>query len=152
MGDDGGAEGHQFRPSTPPDPVLPTSAIVNTNATELPSTAPQPNTATPSTPQWNPRYVENGESSRNAPPTSPREAVSGASSPEELLRRLSLTESRPKHTKHAPPKSRKRYPGLELSGNVISATFCVPYKIDHGSDGEWVRFGVCECNISQLTI
>ena len=120
------------------------------NASALPGSLPD--ATTPSTPQWNSRYVEKGESGRIGPPTSPREAASGASSPEELLRRLSLTESRPKVTKHALPKSRKRYPGLELSGNVISATFCVPYKVDYGSEGEWVRLGFREWRTPQLTI
>lgn len=70
--------------------------------------------------------------------------MSGASSPEELLRRLSLTDQRPELTQTPQKKPRKGHPGLELSGNVISATFCVPYKIDYGSEGEWVSCGSCK--------
>lgn len=80
----------------------------------------------------------NGASSRRRP-SSPREAASGARNGEELLRRLSLTggprpgpelESIDPHSAH---------PGLSLSGNVISAAFCVPYKIGYTTGGEWVR-------------
>lgn len=135
MGNDDEAGGQQSSKSTPPHPA---PAMPDTN------TSLQSNTASPSTPQWNPKYVDREDPIRNDPPTSPREAAAGASSPEELLRRLSLTEPRPQISKHAPPKSRKRYPGLELSGNVISATFCVPYKVNYGSRGEWVRLGVVD--------
>lgn len=81
---------------------------------------------------------ENGTSTGRRP-SSPREAASGARNGEELLRRLSL---------NGPPRPapevdsvdpRSAHPGLSLSGNVISAAFCVPYKIGYTTSGEWVR-------------
>ena len=71
-------------------------------------------------------------------PASPSEATTGARSGEELLRRLSLTDSvpRPDQTLIDPYTA---HPALGLSGNVISASFCVPYKIAYNPCGDWVR-------------
>lgn len=70
--------------------------------------------------------------------SSPSEAAAGARDGEELLRRLSLTGQAPKQDV-ADVDPRTAHPGLSLSGNVISAAFCVPYKIGYTSTGEWVR-------------
>ena len=64
------------------------------------------------------------------PLSSTEQAAAGARSPEELLRRLSLaqgTSSNPKTT----------YNDLHLSGNVISAHFCVPYTLAMSLGGGW---------------
>lgn len=68
------------------------------------------------------------------------EVSAGADSPQDLLRRLSLVEqappgpSQPSTTAADPQTSRS---DLGLSGNVISATFCVPYKIGF-DNGDWI--------------
>lgn len=67
-------------------------------------------------------------------PSSPSEAAAGARSPEEVLRRLSLRDARPDVHENDP---RKTHPSLNLSGHVISATFCVPYKVGYCPDAEW---------------
>ncbi len=70
-------------------------------------------------------------------PTSgtPVEAARGARSGQELLRRLSLVDSRGAEALEVDPRT--TYPGLRLSGNVISATFAIPYQLTYGGDGDW---------------
>jgi len=68
-------------------------------------------------------------------PESPVEAAKGARSGQELLRRLSLVDSPSAEPWTADPRT--TYPGLHLSGNVISATFCIPYEVGHKPGGEW---------------
>ncbi|KXT17821.1 hypothetical protein AC579_5319 [Pseudocercospora musae] len=65
------------------------------------------------------------------------QAAAGARSAEELLRRLSLTPqpSRPDAELMDP---RSAHPSLSLSGNVISAAFCLPYNVGYTTTGEWV--------------
>lgn len=95
------------------------------------STSPQP--------QWNANYIAQPTTPpRGRRPSSPGEAAAGARSPEELLRRLSITTQNPLDQNVADFNPRETFPELQLSGNVISATFCVPFKIRYGSDGQWV--------------
>ncbi len=62
-------------------------------------------------------------------------AAKGAKTPAELLRRMSLLgHSRSQSFGFEP---REQYPSLELSGNVISATFCIPHKVGFAANGEW---------------
>lgn len=58
------------------------------------------------------------------------------SSGEELLRRLSLTGDASPMTPEIDPRS--QHPGLKLSGRLISAAFCIPYKVYHKSGSDWV--------------
>jgi trehalose 6-phosphate synthase/phosphatase len=76
------------------------------------------------------------------PPTHVLEAI-GAQGPnrefesangEALLRRLSLKPDA--NSSDFDPHA--AHPSLGLSGNVISAAFCVPYKIGYTTTGEWV--------------
>lgn len=92
-------------------------------------------------PQWNANYIPPPDTSRGRRPSSPSEVVAGSRSPEELLRRLSLTAQGPINQKASEFNPRETFAELQLSGNVISATFCVPYKIRYGSNGQWV----CTC-------
>lgn len=62
--------------------------------------------------------------------------ASGSASGEELLRRLSIAASC--HTQNFDPRG--AHPDLNLSGNVISAAFCLPYKVGYTTSGDWVRF------------
>lgn len=90
-----------------------------------------------SSPHWNANYIPPGKSTEGRRTSSPTELASGARQ-EELLRRLSLAGQRPKFPEVADYDPRTAHPELNLSGNVISATFCVPFKIDYGRSGEWV--------------
>lgn len=92
--------------------------------------------------QWNSNYIEPSQSTNGARPSSPTEAAAGARSPEELLRRLSLTVQPSKRPSEADFDPRVAYPGLGLTGHVISATFCVPYKISYSPEGDWVRHDI----------
>lgn len=69
--------------------------------------------------------------------SSPSEAAAGARSPEEVLRRLSLTSKPTKEVDALELDPQSAHPSLGLSGNVISATFCVPYKIGYSPGSDW---------------
>lgn len=59
------------------------------------------------------------------------------SSGQDLLRRLSLTGESSPMTPEADPRA--QHPGLKLSGRLISAAFCIPYKLYFQSGSDWVR-------------
>lgn len=87
--------------------------------------------------------AEYGHSSRNTGQShsGASEAAAGAWNGEELLRRLSLTgQSSRIDAELIDP--RNAHPSLGLSGNVISASFCVPYKVGYTTTGEWVGWTV----------
>lgn len=69
-----------------------------------------------------------------ASPITPAQAVKDAKSGPELLRRLSLIES--PIMLDADP--REQYPSLRLTGRVISAAFCIPYKLYLHPGSDWV--------------
>ena len=52
--------------------------------------------------------------------------------PEDALLRSSLMDQSAKF------RLREMYAGLKLSGNVISAAFCIPFKVSLNAKGEWV--------------
>lgn len=71
-------------------------------------------------------------------PATPAEAASGATSGPELLRRLSLVGGG--LTPASPVLDpRTAHPGLKLSGRIISAAFCIPYKVAFEPGSDWVR-------------
>ncbi|KAI5364151.1 Putative glycosyl transferase, family 20, HAD-superfamily hydrolase, subfamily IIB, HAD superfamily [Septoria linicola] len=80
-------------------------------------------------------YFSDRAGSTNAP-SSAHATVSGAKDGEDLLRRLSLTAatSKPDFASIDPSTA---HPALGLSGNIISATFAVPYKVGYTTSGEW---------------
>lgn len=82
-------------------------------------------------------YVDAAQTHQSRQNESTSKVANGSPSGEELLRRLSLTGARP-HPDFEDLDPRAAHPGLTLSGNVISATFCVPYKIGYTTTGEWV--------------
>lgn len=65
--------------------------------------------------------------------------TNGSATGEELLRRLSFAASG-QSSDGQPFDPRAAHPDLHLSGNVISAAFCVPYKIGYTTTGEWVGY------------
>ncbi|CAL5866603.1 uncharacterized protein PFLUO_LOCUS812 [Penicillium psychrofluorescens] len=67
-------------------------------------------------------------------PSSPAYVAKRASSSMDLLRRLSLTADASPSSPEVDPRT--QHPGLRLSGRLISAAFCIPYKLYHqpGSD------------------
>lgn len=70
-------------------------------------------------------------------PISPAEAASGAASGPELLRRLSLVgATSPDSPVVTDPRS--AHPGLHLSGRIISAAFCIPYRLSFSPESDWV--------------
>lgn len=61
----------------------------------------------------------------------PEQASQGNPSGQDLLRRLSLVEL-------PAIDPRTQHPGLKLSGRLISAAFCLPYKLYHEEGSDWV--------------
>ncbi|KAJ9328331.1 CAZyme family GT20 [Paecilomyces variotii] len=85
-----------------------------------------------------PSYFDKVQSSKETAaksPSTPAEAMEGARSGPELLRRLSLVgESTPK----TPGTDlRAAHPGLKLTGRIINAAFCIPYKLGFRSGADW---------------
>ncbi|KAK2757886.1 threalose-6-phosphate phosphatase [Arachnomyces sp. PD_36] len=83
----------------------------------------------------------NNDSATNKPvtnePQTPAAVANGARSGEELLRRLSLVDTTPPKAPEVIPQ--EAHPGLHLTGRVISATFCIPYKLGFrpNADDPW---------------
>ena len=79
---------------------------------------------------------------------SPTEAASGATSNREVLRRMSLTSGHPRaDTAESLPDldPREANPALGLSGGIISATFCIPHKLQYRKGADWVCELLCIC-------
>ncbi|KAF2664637.1 alpha,alpha-trehalose-phosphate synthase-like protein subunit Tps2 [Microthyrium microscopicum] len=70
-------------------------------------------------------------------PVSPTMVAAGAKSPEELLRRLSLSKSSTEGTSSRNVDPRAAHPNLNLSGRILSATFVVPFNIKFINDNQW---------------
>lgn len=74
----------------------------------------------------------------------PGEAIEDEPSNREVLRRLSLSShtagaTRPRGASLAIDLDpRAAYPDLELTGNVISATFCIPNSLKFRNGADWV--------------
>ncbi|KAJ5593001.1 hypothetical protein N7537_009905 [Penicillium hordei] len=64
----------------------------------------------------------------------PVQTAGRASSGIDLLRRLSLISDSPMSPETDP---RTQHPGLHLSGRLISAAFCIPYKLNFRSGSDW---------------
>lgn len=105
-----------------------------------------------------PSYFANipgAHSSASVPPDEtsiPVEAERRATSGKDLLRRLSLAGDTPQSPELDP---RTEYPGLQLSGRLISAAFCIPYKLYHRPGSEWVSrelyTGICKGRLTSET-
>ena len=87
-------------------------------------------------PPWNANVVIPRAAPEGRRPSSPSETGKGASG-DELLRRLSLSGNRPRHPDMADVDPRAAHPNLNLSGHIISATFCVPYKLGYRPGADW---------------
>ena len=69
-------------------------------------------------------------------PDSPARVATGARTSGELLRRLSLVDSDRPAIHEVDPRT--AFPSLNLSGGIISATFCIPHSVGFQSGQEWV--------------
>ncbi|KAJ5116469.1 Trehalose-phosphatase [Penicillium angulare] len=65
----------------------------------------------------------------------PEDTQRRESSGQDLLRRLSLVGESSPDLPDVDPK--KQHPGLKLSGRVISAAFCIPYKLQFNAESDW---------------
>jgi trehalose 6-phosphate synthase/phosphatase len=132
-----------LHPSITSVPVTPGVHLTGHSAYIEPRQGPQisklpfnPNTATPG-PQWNANsYFPPKHEPR---PESSTEVATGAKTGEELLRRLSLIGDTTGKHDLADVDPRAAHPALNLSGGVISVTFCVPYQFGFSPGLDWVR-------------
>ncbi|KAI9040491.1 putative alpha,alpha-trehalose-phosphate synthase subunit Tps2 [Aspergillus affinis] len=85
-----------------------------------------------STTSANPRNKQWSDSDLTSPAT-PAQAAKDVKSGSELLRRLSLRGNPPVLEAHP----REQYPNLNLSGRIISAAFCIPYKLYLRTGHDW---------------
>jgi trehalose 6-phosphate synthase/phosphatase len=67
-------------------------------------------------------------------PHDPSQAAKHVKSSSELLRRLSLKEVLTMQQADL----QKQYPSLNLTGRIISATFCIPYRLYFQPGRDWV--------------
>jgi len=113
----------------PPSPRTNPIANISSNSQAADSPASRPNTSYFSLPQ------QSQAKDQTAAPSSPVDVAKGARSGRELLRRLSLVDSYGTESVDIDPRT--AHPGLRLSGNIISATFCIPYQLTHDPKGGW---------------
>ncbi|PWY67568.1 hypothetical protein BO70DRAFT_169235 [Aspergillus heteromorphus CBS 117.55] len=132
-------------PDGQPNP-LPIGSIANALGEEVfmkaPSATPDLRSAQtqPPIPSDTPPYssdlpgnIASPDPSTTAAPNTPAQAAKDAKSGVDLLRRLSLMGT-PTMVDIDP---REQYPGLNLTGRVISAAFCIPYKLYFRSGSDW---------------
>ena len=94
-----------------------------------------------SQPQWNSNSYFAPDATTIAP-DSPTRAAAGSRSSGELLRRLSLIDGVRPHISLADPCL--TYPSLNLSGGIISATFCMPHTLGFETGHDWVSIHALE--------
>ena len=70
--------------------------------------------------------------------TTSTDTTIGSTSPDEIRRRLNYPRHSPQPSIVTSNDPRMTHPDLTLSGNVISANFCLPYEVKYSRDGEWV--------------
>jgi len=68
----------------------------------------------------------------------PSEAASGAKSDRDVLRRMSLQSGLRTGEPAEEVDPRAANPALNLSGGIISATFCIPHSLQYRKGAEWV--------------
>lgn len=123
-----------LHPSITNVPVTP--AFDGVDVDESPEMQTPTQDSQPSGPQWNANsYFAPREGTKA--PDSPTRFASGARSPADLLRRLSLIDGNRPTIPEVDP--REAHPGLHLSGGIISATFCIPHSVGFNSGSAWVR-------------
>ena len=85
------------------------------------------------------RLVASPDSIDTSVPTaqSPGEAATGAKSAHDILRRMSLAAM---GRRESISDIRARNPDLALSGNIISATFTIPYSLEYRTGKDWVSY------------
>ncbi|KAL5323069.1 hypothetical protein ACEPPN_007597 [Leptodophora sp. 'Broadleaf-Isolate-01'] len=69
---------------------------------------------------------------------SPSDAAAGATSNHEILRRMSLNAGQQRRDSLADIDPRAANPSLNLSGGVISATFCIPHSLKYRKGADWI--------------
>ena len=124
----------QLRPSVTKVPVTP-GINARTYKSESSGDSRAADAAPPSD---SPGYFNSITSSRSHLAVSPdgmeeEQNPDNAESPQEILRRLSLSGE-------SLAKIREANPDLALSGNIISATFTLPHTLKYRKGSDWVRF------------
>jgi len=106
-------------------------------------TVPDNEQATPG-PQWNAnayfpaKEQEEEDRSKAEEAVDPKQTPTGAQTGEELLSRLNRAGKQGAKKDLVDVDPRAAHPELNLSGQIISATFCVPYSLGYSPNTEWV--------------
>jgi trehalose 6-phosphate synthase/phosphatase len=77
-----------------------------------------------------------GDQAAKKTPRTAAEAVEGSRSGVELLSHLRLVDVSYQDSPMWNP--RLAHPGLQLTGRIISAAFCIPYKLGFCPEADWV--------------
>lgn len=86
----------------------------------------------------------------NASAETPVRVAEGSTSGAELLQRLSLANASHATAAVTHPQD---HPDLDLSGRIISAAFCVPYKLGFQSGEPWVGLvGSLLCRVKDVKV
>jgi trehalose 6-phosphate synthase/phosphatase len=78
------------------------------------------------------------QGSMEAAAQSPSEAAAGATTNADILRRMSLSSPAPITSTPVELDPQRANPALGLSGNIISATFCIPHAVKLRKGSDWV--------------
>jgi trehalose 6-phosphate synthase/phosphatase len=137
-----GSDHPALHPSITSVPVTPgvhltgKSAYIDPSDTDSDSQLPfDPDTASPG-PSWSANsYFADKQVTDKAGMS--KEAATGAKSGEQVPQKISIIPDGA--TKHdlADTDPRAAYPGLSLSGRIITATFAVPYNIGYSKGNDW---------------
>lgn len=79
---------------------------------------------------------------------SPSAAAAGAETNRDVLRRLSLNARPASRESSADVDPRAANPALNLSGGIISATFCIPHSLKYRKGQDWVCWSAIGIRIS----
>lgn len=114
---------------------------------------PNPSDHNTEGPRWNANSystpIDEEFSSSSSRPDSPTKVAAGARTGAELLRRLSLVNGRRPEVADLDPRA--VHPGLNLTGGLISATFCIPHAVEFRGGADWVRSFGLYVGVANLT-
>lgn len=140
--DEGHDEISEAHPALHPSiTCVPVTPGVNTSGHSSYFQTSRPSTANPEGSPWKASsdfasHEDSAAPSSENPPDSPTQAAAGARTGAELLRRLSLVDTVKPEVVDSDPRA--VHPGLNLTGGLISATFCIPHAVTFRGGADWV--------------
>lgn len=83
-------------------------------------------------------YFTQGFNQSSIMAKSPSDAETGTLSNQEVLRRMSLAPGRERQNSLSDLDPRAAHPSLNLTGGIISATFCIQQSLMYRKGSDWV--------------